>query len=108
MKIHASLVRLGAEASFVVAVFNAFVASAAFLTVLTALTVLDVIIVLGAITVSGVITVPAVMEVNLSFKKFNYFMDKVSLHHYRRGITFLGNHKGQIKLHKMVVPILYR
>lgn len=107
MKIHASLVRLGAEASFVVAVFNVFAASAAFLTVLTASTVLDVITALGAITVSGVITVPAVMEVNLSLKKFNNFMDKVSLHHYRRGITFLGNHMGQIKLHKIVVRDLY-
>ncbi|MFA9458121.1 hypothetical protein [Halalkalibacter sp. APA_J-10(15)] len=79
-----------------------FVASAAFFNVLTALTALT------ALTVFDVITVSAVGEGNRYSRKFSYLMEKMSLHDLSQGITFLVNHKGQIKLHKMIVPNLNR
>lgn len=84
------MVRLGAVASNVAAVFDVSVASAAFLIVLTALTVLDV------------ITVSVVGEVNCSLKDIAIWK-KCPCMTYRRGTAFLVNHKGQIDLHKMVV-----
>ena len=86
VKMHVNL--LEPVVSIVVAVF---VASAAFLTALTVLTalivstVLDVIIVLTAL---DVITVSAVMEGKRLFKKFNFLMEKVSLHDFSQGLFF--------------------
>ncbi len=71
-----ALVRLGAEASIDVAVFDA---SAVFLIVLTALTALT------ALTVLDVITVSVVGEVKRFFKKFSYLTEKVSLRNLSQG-----------------------
>lgn len=83
-----------AEAVVVVAVIVAVVPVV--LAVLVALTVLAVLTVLDVITVSDV------GEVNGSSKEFGSFMKrKCPCMNDCRGIPFLVNHKGQIKVHKM-------